>query len=262
MADFYSLLAQYYDALFPAEPETVDFLAAELDARAEAKPEMPGRAGSSDREGMVVDVACGTGNYTDALVGRGFDCVGFDASELMVERAREAGKRGRFAVADMRALGTSLRSVTGGEGSVVDGLFCIGNSLPHMPNRATVRRFFSEAADVLPGGGTIVVQVVNFLRFRNAELPPIERPEVTMRRRYRPASSSEKVVFEMEIRPRGAAPVRAETELLALSPGELKAAAAEAGFCSLGLWGSYGRAPYDPEESFPVILTGRRAPGG
>jgi len=40
------------------------------------------------RKGKALDLGCGTGNYTVELYKRGFDVIGFDASEKMLEIAR------------------------------------------------------------------------------------------------------------------------------------------------------------------------------
>jgi len=45
------------------------------------------------RSGRALDLGCGTGNYTLELGRRGFDVVGLDASEKMVEIARRKGAR-------------------------------------------------------------------------------------------------------------------------------------------------------------------------
>ena len=273
MADFYTLLARYYDTIFPAEQEIVDFLADEL-ARAPADREAgiaaaataATAAGAAAAPGpQIIDAACGTGNYTDALAGRGFDCLGFDSSSAMIEVARRSGKRGRFEVQDLQDLGgrASQKPQPRGEGSV-DGLFCIGNSLPHLPSREAVRRFFVDAARVVAPGGTLIVQTVNFARFTaaggagEAELPSVERPEVTMHRSYRQSGEEGTVLFHMELRTADGERAAGDTPLLALSRDELLSAAGDAGFTDLALYGSYERGEYRPDASFLMILSARQ----
>ncbi len=43
--------------------------------------------------GLVCDLACGSGNMTMELAGRGFDMIGIDDSEAMLNRAREKSKK-------------------------------------------------------------------------------------------------------------------------------------------------------------------------
>lgn len=46
-------------------------------------------------DGLVLDLGCGTGTLTRMLASRGYDMIGIDISEEMLEAARgeEAGKR-------------------------------------------------------------------------------------------------------------------------------------------------------------------------
>jgi len=48
------------------------------------------------REGKALDLGCGTGNYTAELYKRGFNVVGVDASEKMLEIARKKFPQIRF----------------------------------------------------------------------------------------------------------------------------------------------------------------------
>lgn len=61
--------------------------------------EMPGLTKRLEDAGArrVLDAGCGTGRHVAALLGRGFDAHGFDASEEMLERARAfVGEPERF----------------------------------------------------------------------------------------------------------------------------------------------------------------------
>jgi 2-polyprenyl-3-methyl-5-hydroxy-6-metoxy-1,4-benzoquinol methylase len=288
MNRFYRLLATHYDRLFPAEPQIVNFLAKEFQGAQ-----------------TLMDAACGTGNYTDALAARGFDCRGFDASEEMIEVAGSRGKRGQFEVRDLRRLRELARgdrellregrelargdrelfrdgrepawdrrkpARDGGDASrerptedrdaTVSGLFCIGNSLPHLADRDQVWAFFRDAAALLSPGARLVVQTVNFSRFvphgTEAPLPAVEHPEITMRRSYRQADAPGTVLFHVELVTAGGETAAADTQLLTLDAEELTEAARAAGFRHEALFGSYERDAYQRESSFLQVLSARR----
>lgn len=249
MSDFYSLLLNQYDTLFPAENEIVDFLEETF----------------RDARGIIVDAACGTGNYTAALTGRGFSVVGFDAHPGMIDRARCCGREGRFLTAtleELAALTTTLPAPWG-------GLYCIGNSLPHLPAREAVAAFFRDAYDVLTAGavapgGALVVQVINFARFAprdggggSAPLPAIEKPGITMHREYLPSETPGTTRFRTELRQEDSEPLSAETTLLTLRREELEHSARRAGFSSLTVYGNYDGRAYNEESSFLLVLVAR-----
>lgn len=50
------------------------------------------------REGLVVELGCGSGILARELTGAGFDVLGFDASPAMIALARETAPQARFAV--------------------------------------------------------------------------------------------------------------------------------------------------------------------
>ncbi|TVR68425.1 MAG: class I SAM-dependent methyltransferase [Spirochaetaceae bacterium] len=247
MSSFYSILAQYYDTLFPAENETVDFLEETF-------------GGVS---GVIVDAACGTGNYTAALASRGMSVVGFDADQAMIARARCCGRDGRFLVGSLE----DIPAITAAVSIPWGGMFCIGNSLPHLSDRGAVDIFFREAARVLAspgssGTGRLVVQVINFARFAPPEggeerarpLPPVERTGITMRREYRPSSTPGTTVFHVELEREGEESVSATTPLLTLRRDELVAAARAAGFTGIRTYGGYEGSPFDEDDSFLLCI--------
>jgi ubiquinone/menaquinone biosynthesis C-methylase UbiE len=73
----YDRIGATYDATRHAEPAIVDHLIELLDLR-HAAP--------------VLDIGCGTGNYTNALHQRGIDMVGLDRSGLMLRTAQAKSK--------------------------------------------------------------------------------------------------------------------------------------------------------------------------
>jgi SAM-dependent methyltransferase len=281
---FYDTLATYYDELFPPESEIVERLVtlfadsdpsgppgggtdpavngyqAGSDAQSEVHDEPAGPKRASRAAGSalpsILDIACGTGTYTDALVRRGLTCHGIDGDPAMIERAR-ATKRGTYEVRKMEDLGTPPRP----PGVPYAGAFCVGNSLPHLPDHETLRSVVADVHGVLQEGAPFLVQVVNFARFAGhaavRELPPIERSDITMKRRYRSIPEDpDHVSFEVSLHPSGATePVTAATKLLVVDPQGLADALRAAGFSVTAPAGGFTGEPFEREESFVLVLT-------
>ncbi|MFW5786297.1 MAG: class I SAM-dependent methyltransferase [bacterium] len=253
---FYDTLADYYDELFPPEDEIVERLVGLFgDHHTGGAPD----GGDAQGQPSILDVACGTGTYTDALVRRGFACHGMDGDPAMVERAK-ATKRGTYEVRRMEDLGKPPKP----PGAPYAGAFCVGNSLPHLPDHETLRSVVADIHAVLREGAPFLVQVVNFTRFAGydalRELPPIRREAITMRRRYRSIPEDpEHVSFEVTLHPSGAEePVTAATKLLVVDPQELADALRGAGFSVSPPAGGFAGEFFNREESFVVVLTASR----
>jgi SAM-dependent methyltransferase len=99
--------------------------------------------------GLTLDVGCGEGRLTRDLRALGYDVVGFDRSEALVEEARRADPDGRYDIAEIEAL-----PVGDGEAQL---LLCV-NVLPHVVELEPAVR---ELARVLGGGATAVVGLLH-----------------------------------------------------------------------------------------------------
>jgi ubiquinone/menaquinone biosynthesis C-methylase UbiE len=96
-------------------------------------------------DGRYLDLACGTGNYTASLAGRGLRVVGADRSRLMLERARAKSAAIPWCQADVAAL--PFRAGT------FDGALCT-LALHHFPDP---RAALAEARRVLVPGARLVI---------------------------------------------------------------------------------------------------------
>lgn len=81
----------------------------------------------------VLDVCCGSGQFTAVTSQRGFQVTGIDASEQMIRHARENAPGADFAVADVRDF--SLGKTFGGAYSVFE-------SLNHVPSASELQSAF------------------------------------------------------------------------------------------------------------------------
>jgi SAM-dependent methyltransferase len=107
------------------------------------------------RGDTVLDLACGTGAYTYALLRRGYDAVGVDASPEMLQIALEKAE----------ALGTSPPLLLCQRLEKLDlygtaqAAVCLTDSLNHIAGPASVRRFFRRLALFLEPGAPFLFDV-------------------------------------------------------------------------------------------------------
>jgi ubiquinone/menaquinone biosynthesis C-methylase UbiE len=154
---FYDELSRYYDVIFPTDSDTLKFLTKNL------------MSGS-----RVLDIACGTGDYSIEISKKGHKVDGFDLNEDMINMAvkKSKGLGVHFFVGDM----TKLKEIS--DGNVYDLVFCIGNSIVHLNSICEIKDVIKDSFDILNPNGELIIQTVNFDRILNRNiksLPFIER---------------------------------------------------------------------------------------
>ena len=241
MTDFYKALSGYYDYLFPASPATIDFIGRRI------------KANSS-----ILDLACGTGNYSLALANLGLKVTGIDLDEQMIAlaRAKTRDQRCRFEVGDMRR----LREICAED--QYELVLCIGNSLAHLTNKQDIIRLLRDCLAILKRGGKLIVQIVNFdrlLRNRIKNLPEIVRDKVgiTFIRQYEYSAGQHNLInFISELKIQSGDKEESLINSIPLSPiksGELKSMIEVAGFKEIDLFGDFSEGDYGSTSPATVM---------
>ena len=222
--------------------------------------------GAPDRS--VLDLGPGTGEHTAFFAEQGARAVGIDASESMVQAAKEheAAGRGRFVLGDIRDADTIL---------VDEPRFgmaiCVGNVLPHLLDQDDLVRLFEAARGVLLPGGRLLIQLLNYdriigqdirhlpLNFREGEAGE----EIVFLRLMAPAPDGRILFFPttLALDPASDEPVRVSgskrVELRAWRSAEVQGALEDAGF-SVVLHGDMSGGPFDPDTSTDLVVLATR----
>ncbi len=238
-SDFYRKLSEYYDDIFPLEKSVLSFLVECLPAG-----------------GRVLDLACGTGTYSMALSEQGFASTGVELDGEMIAAAKSKDDQGTvmFVHGDMTEYNGLLPAY-------YDGVICIGNSLPHLAERAQVIKSFEVWNKLLAKPGALIIQMVNFRKFARgvpADLPTIKTTTIEFKRRYLPADDNH-VSFDTELRVIGDnSAFRSAVDLLILDKSFVDTALHDTGFRNIRYYGNYAGEPYDPETSFLLIAVAEK----
>jgi SAM-dependent methyltransferase len=107
------------------------------------------------QEGVVLDLACGTGHHAVEFASRGYNVVGYDLSVSQLaeasERAQERGLKINFLQGDMRELAFE---------NTFDGIYCWNTSFGYFEEEKNIhlaRRVFAA----LKSGGSFLLDVIN-----------------------------------------------------------------------------------------------------
>lgn len=207
----------------------------------------------------VLDVGCGTGEHLSWFSARGLRSWGMEPDESMfrvLERRQWPGPRPTLIRDGVLALPRAV-------GESVDLVLCLGNTLPHLPDRDAARQAVRAMAQALSPRGRLAIQTVNYDRVLaegRSSFPVIERdlPEggrVAFHREYDMAGLPERVLNKTRlVSPAGEQ--RAEWPLVPLLREDVARFLRQAGLPEIQEYGDYDRSPFTT-ISPALILVGR-----
>jgi len=216
--------------------------------------------------GRVLDLGSGTGEHSRFLASKGFEVVGIDSSPAMLAKATDTAlpPNLRFLEGDMASVG----DLVSGE---FDGAICLGNALPHVPDRESLMRMLEGLRRRLRPGASFVLQALNYDKvFDTAQraLPVNFRKdegegEIVFLRLMTPRPDGT-VVFTpttLRYRPDGDPPLEVVSTRNVVLKGwrraELEDALAAAGFGDRQVFGTVGDAPWNAAQSPDTVIVAR-----
>jgi glycine/sarcosine N-methyltransferase len=213
----------------------------------------------------ILDLGSGTGEHARFFAGHGYEVVGVDVSDAMMERAHEGGTPPgvQFVKGDLVHVDSV---VTGQFGAAI----CLGNTLAHVTDREQMSQMFAGVRKVLLPGAPFVIQVLNYEHLvhagvRSLPLTFIEDDEgesVFLRvMSYKPGGQ---VVFSptlLRYRPDEQPPIEVVTshsvELHGWTRAEVDDALAQNGFVGRQVYGTMGDTAFSNLESHDLVIVAR-----
>ena len=236
--DFYKLLSEFYDELFPVNPGEMDFLISRV-------------AGA----GRVLDVGCGTGNKTVLFKDAAEMVFGADIDRNMLEKARE-----KHSAANVFYLECGLGDLGNEfEACSLDVVLCLGNVLPHLNSLARIQEALLEIYGIIRGGGRIIVQILNYDRIIKGgieDLPVLESGDVKFMRRNE--WRGEQMFFLTTLKLKNSdEEYSGGNPFYALTRKELEQSLALAGFEEVEFFGNFSGGAWN-ENSFLSLVIARK----
>ncbi len=223
----------------------------------------------------VLDLGCGTGEHARFLAEKGFEVVGVDRSEELIEQAcqeagsQEAGGKVRFVAGDLTDLGGMAEGALAGES--FGGAVCLGNTLPHIIDREGLERMAAGLRRLLAPGAPLVLQILNYERIfalGERHLPLNFRAQddgsELVFLRLMETEDNGAVVFcpsTLRFRPASESPVEVvssrRVRLQGWRCGELDEVFAQAGFGERRAYGGFDGSSYEDRTSRDLLLVVR-----
>ena len=220
--DFYKMLSDYYDEIFPVNRNLVNII-----------------INLTPENVHVLDVGCATGALVRELVNEGFDCEGLEYVPELIKYNE------KVSVGDMHKLPY--------DDNRFDTLLCTGNTLAHVKDPVKAEQVLGEFSRVLKKGGKAVIQILNYgmiLRNKPANLPLIKTEHVTFERRYEYLQDNIKFSGRLST---GSNTQESYVDIYPLTDRELDVAAILSGFKVDNTYGGFDGSDFDIEKSLPLI---------
>ncbi len=240
---FYEQIAPYYDLIFPAGREQLEFIKK--------------AAGGPPKK--LLDVACGAGTYAVELAREGYEVWATDLDEEMIRQTEIRAAAGKVAV---KAEALDMLKLNELSADQFDCLFCIGNSIVHLGSKDAILDALRKMKGKLCENGSLLLQIINFDRILSkgiTSLPSILNPEAGMEfhRNYSYDAPTGLIHFNTVLRvSRGKEwdQYSNSIKLFPLISSDLQDLLERAGFGTIDCYGGFRYEPYDPGESYLLVI--------
>ena len=207
----------------------------------------------------ALDIGCGTGSFTVALARGRVKAVGMDLSQSMLDTAKK----------NSLAYGLDIAFVNSGMDKMVcnmdtkfDLIMCMGNTLPHLPDKEKLYSMLIGCKQLLHPGGHLVLNLLNYDRILRSKerIVGITRNKNHEFIRFYDFRKPYVNFNILEIDWNAGIPSHKiiSTQLYPYTNMELKSALAEADFKDFSVYGGLKFERYNPEESRSILITAVR----
>lgn len=200
--------------------------------------------------GHILDLACGTGEYSIALAHEGFKVTGIDISDQMIiyakEKAAKENVKVNFQIDDM----LKLDSI-----NTYEGIICIGNALVHLNSEKDVLDALKRMYESLKTDGKIIIQVINYDLILDKKLPglsTVTNDRYSFYRNYE--FDGHKIHFKTRLTD-GLRVFVDETLLLPLKYQQLIDFLNKSGFKSIHTVGGFTHDSFDLKQDITYVVT-------
>ncbi len=232
--DFYSVLADYYELIFPYRQNKRDFLIDIMDAQS------------------YLDIGCATGDLAAAIAQKGFDIKAIDVNIDMITRARKRHPSllHIFHRMDMMRIPLEWK---------FDHIYSFGNTLAHLNGVSELGRLFRNIKHNLNRKGVFTGQILDYdyiMREEIFELPLIENDRLIFERKY-DVRDDGYLDFNTNLTiKKSSGTISNSVKLYPFRKDEINSLLRDSEFYDIQFFCDYEKTEYDG-ESLPLIFTAK-----
>ncbi|WDV44786.1 class I SAM-dependent methyltransferase [Clostridiaceae bacterium M8S5] len=219
---FYEEIARYYEYIFPLKQDKLDFVL-------------------SQRKGKILDIGCSTGELALALNKEGYEVIGIDLDEKMINIAKKKEiSKLKFYHLNMMDIEKFFKD------DKFDQITCLGNTLVHLKSTDSILNFFNSVKKLLVEDGVFKFQILNYdkiLEEKIQYLPKIENTKIKFIRRYK--YTPDKIIFETELYIKEEnKTLTGRVDLIPVKKKQIINLLNEAGFNKITYYSGFDKRPY------------------
>lgn len=235
---FYERLTPFYDEIFPVNETACDFLLSFF-----------------EKAEIVLDVGAGTGNMAMALTKKGLRVIAAEPDVAMAEYiGKKAGENNVTIPVHIKAM-QEIDQIA----EKVGGIYCIGNTLPHVNNSEELGLFIKKCYELLSNGNRFILQLVNYEKVLSSvndfSFPVIQKDDLTFTRYYR--QEGEKIIFTTNLTVKGDK-FSNSIPLYPVTSSQLIPILHEVGFEVEHVYGNFARQEYSKNSPALVVVAKKR----
>ena len=205
----------------------------------------------------AADIGCGTGIDSIALSGLGLSITAFDISSQMIKQAENKSIEKGVKINFIQCSADEISTVSY---NGFEFIVSLGNTLANL-NRTQLGKSINIMYDMLQGGGTLLLQVLNFTRILNEQERIVNithRGDYYYTRFY--DFLEDKINFNI-LRFNAVNPSDRSIKTSVIYPYDynyLTEVITSAGFSGIKLWGNINRAEFIPEKSTDLVIEAKK----
>lgn len=240
--DLIQNVIEYYDELYPVTDSQKKFYADLM-----TKYTIPVK---------ILRVDCGTGYFEHLLAREGHDVTGIETSKELLE---SANLKRRNQLMSIRFFLMSYLDMTRFLGKGFYNIIsCLNDRILFIHDRTLMRKFFFDCKELLAPGGTLVLQLTNFLEYNKKEVEKLPTRESIRAKLYTEITTKEDGTkyYSQEVENGNGKflPVIDKASIYPLTPDEIEDFAEEAGFSSAEFYTDFSKTEFTGKEPSMIVL--------
>ena len=211
----------------------------------------------------VIDLGCGTGEHCRFLAEEGFNVVGLDRSESMLDKAGDEAlpENLNFVLGEIQEVDQKVQKRFG-------AAISLGNTLVHLKSESELETGFNNLGQIIEENGLFLFQILNYERIFEKKIRHLPL-------NFRPGEGDEEIIFlrlmelleegkvlfcptTLRYHPEGDPPVQLvrsrRVELRGWRLDDLVPRLSKAGFQVQETYGDMAGGPFEPLESHDLVV--------